>query len=138
VIASIPLFNHAEQQARETQVLAQVEPAAKPGLTQVERDIEADLWRNARLLETETQNLKAAKMLLRAATQSYQITFGRYKAGVGSILELISTQDGTVQRPLPADAGPTGPLPGAVAPGSGLRPDSDHQIENGSAMKEGP
>ena len=31
-------------------------------------------------------------MLLYAATQSYQITFGRYKAGVGSILELISTQ----------------------------------------------
>jgi outer membrane protein len=45
-----------------------------------------------RLLDTETQNLKAAKMLLYAATQSYQITFGRYKAGVGSILELISTQ----------------------------------------------
>ena len=30
--------------------------------------------------------------MLYAATQSYQITFGRYKAGVGSILELIGTQ----------------------------------------------
>lgn len=91
VIASIPLFNHAEQQARETQALAQV-ASREAALTQVERDIEADLWRNAKLLETEAQNLKAAKMLLYAATQSYQITFGRYKAGVGSILELISTQ----------------------------------------------
>ena len=65
---------------------------SEAALTQVERDVESDLWRNARLLETEAQNLNAAKMLLRAASQSYQITFGRYKAGVGSILELISTQ----------------------------------------------
>lgn len=91
VIASIPLFNQAEQQAREAQVQAQVS-SREAGVTQVERDIESELWRNANLLDTETQNLKAAKMLLHAATQSYQITFGRYKAGVGSILELISTQ----------------------------------------------
>ena len=91
VVASIPLFNHTEQQARETQALAQV-ASREAALTQVERDVESDLWRNARLLETEAQNLNAAKMLLRAASQSYQITFGRYKAGVGSILELISTQ----------------------------------------------
>lgn len=91
VIASIPLFNQAEQQAREAQVQAQVS-SREAGVTLVERDIESELWRNANLLDTETQNLKAAKMLLYAATQSYQITFGRYKAGVGSILELISTQ----------------------------------------------
>jgi len=91
VVASIPLFNHTEQQARETQAQAQV-ASREAALTQVERDVESDLWRNAKLLETEAQNLNAAKMLLRAATQSYQITFGRYKAGVGSILELISTQ----------------------------------------------
>lgn len=91
VVASIPLFNKVEQQAREAQAQAQV-ASREAALAQVERDIESDLWRNARLLETEAQNLTAAKLLLRAATQSYQITFGRYKAGVGSILELISTQ----------------------------------------------
>jgi outer membrane protein TolC len=46
VIASIPLFNQAEQQARETQALAQV-ASREAALTQVERDIESDLWRNA-------------------------------------------------------------------------------------------
>ena len=91
LIASVPLFNQAEQQAREAQAMAQV-ASREAALTQVERDVESDLWRNAKLLETEGQNLKAAKLLLYAATQSYQIAFGRYRAGVGSILELISTQ----------------------------------------------
>ena len=91
VIASVPIFNGAEQQAREGQVLAQI-ASREAALSQIERDIESELWRNAKLLETETQNFEAAKLLLYAATQSYQITFGRYKAGVGSILELIGTQ----------------------------------------------
>ena len=91
VVASVPIFNGPEQQAREGQVLAQI-ASREAALLQIERDVESDLWRNARLLETEAQNLEAAKLLLYAANQSYQITFGRYRAGVGSILELIGTQ----------------------------------------------
>lgn len=91
VIATIPLFNQAEMQAREMQVVSQIE-SRQSGLTQVERDIEADLWQSIRLMESEAENLKASKMLLRAAAQSYEITFGRYKSGVGSILELLATQ----------------------------------------------
>ena len=91
VIASIPIFNGAEQQAREGQVLAQI-ASREETLVQIERDLEAEIWRNAKLLDTEMQNMEAAKLLLNAAAQSYQITFGRYKAGVGSILELIATQ----------------------------------------------
>ncbi len=90
--ASIPIFNGPEQRAREGQVLAQI-ASREAALNQAERDVEADLWRNARLLETETQNFQSAKLLLSAATQSYEIAFGRYKAGVGSILELLATQN---------------------------------------------
>ena len=78
-------------QAREAQVLAQI-ASREETITQVERDLESDVWRNVKLLETETQNIEAAQLLLNAASQSYQITFGRYKAGVGSILELLATQ----------------------------------------------
>ena len=91
VLASVPLFNRAEQQAREAQVVAQVESRAS-GLLLVERDIESDLWRSVRLLDAEAENLKAADMLLKSAQQSYDITFGRYKSGVGSILELLAVQ----------------------------------------------
>lgn len=91
VAVSIPIFNQAEQQARESQVLAQM-ASREAAMALIEREIAADIWRGVKLLETEAQNLKAASKLLDAATQSHQITFGRYKAGVGSILELISTQ----------------------------------------------
>ena len=90
--ASIPIFNGPEQRAREGQVLAQI-ASREAALNQAERDVDADLWRNARLLEIETQNFQFAKLLLSAATQSYEIAFGRYKAGVGSILELLATQN---------------------------------------------
>ncbi|MES2401528.1 MAG: TolC family protein [Pseudomonadota bacterium] len=91
VVASIPLFNSAEQQAREGQILAQI-GSRKQAILQAEREVESDLWRNLKLLESEIQNLDAANVLLSSAIQSYRITLGRYKAGVGSILELIATQ----------------------------------------------
>ena len=91
LLASIPIFNGGEQQAREAQILAQI-ANREEALVQVERDLVSEVWRNTKLLETETHNLQAAQLLLSAASQSYQITFGRYKAGVGSILELITTQ----------------------------------------------
>lgn len=91
VVASIPLFNRAEQQAREGQILAQI-GSREESIVQAEREIETELWRNIKLLETEGQNLEAATVLLSSANQSYRITLGRYKAGVGSILELIATQ----------------------------------------------
>lgn len=91
VIASIPLFNQAEQQAREREVIAQIE-GREIAVVQIEREIESELWRSAQLLASESQSLDAAEKLLVSATQSYQITLGRYKAGVGSILEVMGTQ----------------------------------------------
>ena len=91
VIASIPLFNQAEQQAREREVIAQIE-GREIAMVQIEREIESELWRSAQLLASESQSLDAAEKLLVSATQSYQITLGRYKAGVGSILEVMGTQ----------------------------------------------
>ncbi|MGB4116624.1 MAG: TolC family protein [Polaromonas sp.] len=91
LLASIPIFNGGEQQAREAQLLAQI-ASREEAVVLVERDLIAEVWRNIKLLETGIQNLQAAQLLLSAANQSYQITFGRYKAGVGSILELITTQ----------------------------------------------
>lgn len=91
LVASIPLFNKAEQQAREGQAMAQI-ASREESVLQVSREVETDLWRNVKLLETELQNTEAATVLLSTASQSYRITLGRYKAGVGSILELIATQ----------------------------------------------
>lgn len=91
LVASVPLFNRTAQQAREQQVQAQLS-SREAAVEQVLRDVQAELWRNARLLDTETQNLSAARQLLEVAQQSHEITLGRYKAGVGSLLELLTTQ----------------------------------------------
>ncbi len=91
VLARIPLFNGDEQRAREAQVMAQI-LRQEESIIQIERDLSLEASRNLRLLETEKQNLMAARLLFNAASQSYAITIGRYKAGVGSILELLATQ----------------------------------------------
>ena len=91
LLARIPLFNGDEQRAREAQVMAQI-LRQEENIIQIERDLSLETSRNQRLLETEKQNLLAARLLFNAASQSYAITIGRYKAGVGSILELLATQ----------------------------------------------
>ena len=40
--------------------------------------------------------MKAIDILQKSATQSYQVALGRYKAGVGSMLELLSAQNALV------------------------------------------
>jgi outer membrane protein len=91
LVASVPLFVSTAQQAREQQIQAQVN-SREAVIEQVQRDVHAELWRNARQLDTETQNFDAATALLVVARQSHDITLGRYKSGVGSLLELLATQ----------------------------------------------
>ena len=91
LVASVPLFDTTAQQAREQQIQAQLH-SREAAVEQVQREVQAELWRNARQLDTETQNFDAATELLLVARQSHDITLGRYKAGVGSLLELLTTQ----------------------------------------------
>lgn len=90
-VASFPLYDGGERRALEAQALAQVENR-KSALEATERDVELDLWRNARQAETETRAHTAATQLEDVARRSYEITLGRYRAGVASILELLTTQ----------------------------------------------
>lgn len=90
-VANVPLFNAAEQRAREGQAIAQLE-SRKSALEAVEREVDADLWRGARLVESETGALQATRELQQTAAQSHEIALGRYRAGVGSIVELLAAQ----------------------------------------------
>lgn len=91
IYATLPLFTHRELQARVKQVLAQI--ASRETLrVQVEREVAAEIWRNARQTDADRENLKASDGLLRVAVQSHEIALGRYKAGVSSILELLAAQ----------------------------------------------
>lgn len=91
VVATVPLFNGREQQAREAQASAQI--GARSLLqTQIQREVESDLWRNLKLVQSEQAGLQATSELLATASKSYDISLGRYRSGVGSIQELLATQ----------------------------------------------
>ena len=91
IVANIPLFNGQEQKAREAQALSQI-GSRQAQLEVVERELETEIWRASLQIRTETDSLIAAKQLLITATSGYQVAQGRYKAGVGSILDLLTAQ----------------------------------------------
>ncbi|MDC8756789.1 TolC family protein [Janthinobacterium fluminis] len=74
---------HAAQAARD---------AKAAELAQTEQDVALELWKNYQGLGTETESLKASEELLQSAAQSADVVRGRYKAGVGNLLELLNAQ----------------------------------------------
>lgn len=54
--------------------------------------IALDVWRAYQTLLTNSQAVRAADDLLASATQSEEVALGRYKAGVGSILDVLNAQ----------------------------------------------
>ena len=51
-----------------------------------------DVWNAYQNLNTATQSLRTSVDLLNSATQSEAVALGRYKAGVGSILDVLNAQ----------------------------------------------
>jgi Outer membrane protein len=51
-----------------------------------------DVWSAYQNLNTAKENLSSSADLLASATQSEQVALGRYKAGAGSILDLLNAQ----------------------------------------------
>lgn len=56
------------------------------------RQVALDVWKAYQSVTTETQAVKSSADLLASATQSEQVALGRYKAGVGSFLDLLTAQ----------------------------------------------
>jgi outer membrane protein len=89
--ANIPLYSGKEQTAREAQINAQI-GNKQAQIEQIQNELSNDIWKNAQEIITETDNLAATEQLLNAANQNYLISLGRYKAGVGTILDLLLAQ----------------------------------------------
>jgi len=58
----------------------------------VANQIALEVWNAYQVLLTNSQALRAADDLLASATQSEKVVSGRYKAGLGSILDVLSAQ----------------------------------------------
>ena len=51
-----------------------------------------DVWTNWYDVKTAAQRMETSKDLLESATESEQVALGRYKEGVGSLLDLLTAQ----------------------------------------------
>ncbi|MBR8252243.1 TolC family protein [Burkholderia ambifaria] len=91
VQVTIPLFEGFATDYRIAQAQAQVD-TQEAEVQNTELQVSLDVWRNYQSLQTDTANLGNSKDLLRDAQCSLDIARGRYKAGVGTLTELLNAQ----------------------------------------------
>jgi outer membrane protein len=93
---SVPLFTGYSQHYDELQARAD-EKAARARLASTRQQVVLEVWTSYYNLKTAEQRVKTSEDLLQSATESYHVALGRYKAGVGSILDLLSAQSALEQ-----------------------------------------
>lgn len=88
---NIPLFSgfSTTYKVRAAEAQADLQAARRE---QVRLQVALDVWNAYANLATATQSVKTATELLESATQSERVAAGRYRAGVGSILDLLTAQ----------------------------------------------
>lgn len=88
---NVPIFSGFDTTYRVRAAEAQLD------VRMAERDrlvlqVSLDVWRAYHSLLTDTQAVSAADDLLSSAAQSEKVALGRYRAGVGAILDLLNAQ----------------------------------------------
>jgi len=91
VTLSVPLFSgfKTTYQARAAEAQIEVKVAERDRLA---NQIALDVWKAYQGLLTNSQALRSADDLVAAAEQSEKMILGRYKAGVGNILDTLTAQ----------------------------------------------
>ncbi|MNH05549.1 Outer membrane protein TolC precursor [compost metagenome] len=67
--------------------------AREQALEQTERSVALNVWKSRQALDARTRALALSRSFVASAGQSHQVALGRYKAGVGSIIELLRAQN---------------------------------------------
>jgi TolC family type I secretion outer membrane protein len=88
---NVPIFSGFSTTYRVRAAEAQVD-ASNGQLEQLRLQVALDVWTAYQNLTTATQSLRTTADLLSSAEQSARVALGRYKAGVGSILDLLNAQ----------------------------------------------
>lgn len=92
VQVSVPIFDGflSRRRARAAEEEA---GAREQDVRNAERTIALSVWRSRQALAARTQALAISRRLVASASQSHRVALGRYKAGVGSIIELLNAQN---------------------------------------------
>lgn len=88
---SVPIFSGYATTYRVRAAEAQVD-VRNGQLEQLRLQVALDVWTAYQHLTTATQSLRTTADLLNSAEQSARVALGRYKAGVGSILDVLNAQ----------------------------------------------
>jgi outer membrane protein len=91
VVLNVPIFSGFENTYRVRSAEAQRDNRAAQR-DRLRNQITLDVWRAYQSLTTATQTLQTTRDLLASAEQSARVALGRYKAGVGNVLDLLSAQ----------------------------------------------
>ena len=89
---NIPIFSgfDTHYRVRSAQAKADVAGAQRDALR---LQVALDVWSAYQALKTATQSIRTSDDLLASAAQSERVALGRYKAGVGTILDLLNAQN---------------------------------------------
>lgn len=88
---NVPIFSGFAPTYRVRAAEAQTE-AKKAQLERLHLQVALDVWTAYQHLTTATQSLRSTADLLSSAEQSQRVALGRYKAGVGSMLDVLNAQ----------------------------------------------
>jgi TolC family type I secretion outer membrane protein len=88
---SVPLFTGFTNtyQIRSAEALVDVQKANRE---QLDQNVSLDVWRAYQNLNTARETLQGTESLVASSSQSEQVAQGRYQAGAGNILDLLSAQ----------------------------------------------
>ncbi|HCZ15081.1 MAG TPA: TolC family protein [Candidatus Accumulibacter sp.] len=88
---SLPLFSgfNTTYNVRAAQARSDVQAAR---LDSTSQQVALDVWEAYQSLTTATQTIRTTADLLASAEQSERVALGRYKAGVGNILDVLNAQ----------------------------------------------
>ena len=92
ITLSVPLFTgyNTTYRIRSAQEQVTSRIAQRDLLSQ---QIALDVWKAYQSLITETQSLKSSADLVASAAESERVALGRYKAGAGNILDVLTAQN---------------------------------------------
>ncbi|MGB7502805.1 MAG: TolC family protein [Azonexus sp.] len=91
VTVNLPLFTGFDTTYKVRTAEAQVD-AREAQRDRLRNQVALDVWRAYQSLTTATQSLKTTLDLVASAEQSERVALGRYKAGVGTVLDLLTAQ----------------------------------------------
>lgn len=86
---SIPLFEGFSRNYQIRNAQAQVE-AGWAQLADTEQQVALDLWANYQTLRIDTESLQRTSELVTQSRQALEVVQGRYRSGVGSMVELLN------------------------------------------------